>query len=65
MAKEEEEYEHNDDEDYEYTLLRKIETLEDYKTFRRVHSLTNQVASTLLLDVTELIKKAGYKMVKE
>ena len=76
---EEEKYEHNDDEGYEYTLLRKIGKSKEYAEFRKQwtetirdnianngnFAMTDSIASPLLLDVTELIKKMGYKIVKQ
>jgi len=74
------EYEHNDDEGYEYTLLRQFDSSNpDYVKFRQHYTIeireeierngkfvmTDGLASTIILDVTEMIKNLGYKIVKE
>ena len=74
-----EEYEHNDDEGYEYTLLRDIAKNDEYIKFRKhwtteirnfmqtneKFTMTDQIASSIILDITEMIKSVGYEITKK
>ena len=75
------EFEHNDDEGFEYELLRKFDSSNpDYVEFRKNYTkqidesielndgsfyMSHDLASNIILDVTEMIKKLGYKIVKD
>ena len=75
-----ENFEHNDDEGYEYSLLREIDKSESYIDFRKHYTeeirnilsdndgrftMTNQLAGNIIMDITEMIKKLGYEIIKK
>ena len=75
-----ENFEHNDDEGLEYTLLREIDKSDEYIKFRKHYTkeiksfltdnegrfvMTHQLAGNIIMDVTELIKKLGYEIIKK
>lgn len=75
-----ENFEHNDYEGLEYTLLREIDKSDEYIKFRKHYTeeiksfltdnegrflMTHQLAGNIIMDVTELIKKLGYEIIKK
>ena len=79
MIKKFEKFEHNDDEGLEYTLLREIDKSDEYVKFRQHYTeeirnflaendnrfaMTHQLAGNIIMDVTEIIKSLGYKIIK-
>ena len=75
-----ENFEHNDDEGLEYTLLREIDKSDECIKFRKHYTeeiksfltdnegrfvMTHQLAGNIIMDVTELIKKLGYEIIKK
>jgi len=75
-----ENFEHNDGEGFEYTLLREIDKSDEYIKFRKHYTkeiksflidndgrftMTHQLAGNIIMDVTEIIKKLGYEIIKK
>lgn len=73
-------FEHNDDEGFEYTLLREIDKSDYYLKFKKHYTeeirkylddqdgkfvMTHQIAGNIILDITEMIKKLGYIIIKK
>jgi len=75
-----EEFEHTDDNsDLSYDLLKEIDNSKSYHEFREHYtnevkkiiknngsfSMTPQLSINIIMDVTEMIKKSGYEIVKK
>lgn len=73
-------FEYNDDDGLEYTLLREIDGSDEYNTFRQHYtneirsflidndgrfSMTHQITLNIITDVAEMIKQQGYNIVKK
>jgi hypothetical protein len=77
---ESEEFEHTNEEGFEYDLLRKFDgSNPDFVNFRKHYTevineglsenpkfwMSNDLAANIILDITEMIKNQGYKIVKD
>jgi len=73
--------EHNDNDGLEYTLLREIDGSDEYNEFRKHYTeeirsfsiendgskfiMTHQMTTNIITDMTEIIKKLGYDIIKK
>jgi hypothetical protein len=75
-----ENFEHDNDEDLDYTLLREIEGSDEYNKFRQHYTaeirsfltdnngrftMTHQITQNIITDVVEMVKKLGYDIIKK
>lgn len=75
-----ENFEHNDNQELEYNLIREINNSVEYKNFRQHYTqeirtiltdnndkftMTHQISNNIITDVIEMIKKIGYNITKK